>query len=454
MRLQPKHIKTIALVLMFLFATSLGIIWWLSKDQPDKKMVNNQKSEEHHEDEVILSKELQDQLNLKISKSSAAPLSETITFTGTVEANQYQLQNITSLLSGRVEKVYAVLGQRVKKGDPIVELSSPQAAEMHGKLHEAETRLQLAKMELERVKRAENRAAVLKAKAELEKAEADRDRLTMLEKSGVAAKKDVIAAETNYSQAKAEFEYQSDIALNREIAKARAELATADAEVTHVKSGLEAVGAELTGHGLKNHDTSKIVLHAPMAGTIIERFVNPGLGIDAGKALFTIADLSNVWIIANVPESQIQQLSVGFPARITTTSMRNRILLGKISYIDPQLDKETRTAKVRIETENPEQLLKVDMFVEVVVSIPEAVTQAVWVPDEAIQNIRGKDALFVPLASEPGHFKVKEVVAGDLQNGKRRIKEGLDSGQDIVIQGGFKLKSILLKEDLGEGHGH
>ena len=134
--------------------------------------------------------------------------------------------------------------------------------------------------------------------------------------------------------------------------------------------------------------------------------------------------------------------------------MRNRILVGKISYIDPQLDKETRTAKVRIETQNPEQLLKVDMFVEVAISIPDAVTEAVWVPDEAIQKIRGKDALFVPLVSEPGRYKVKEVVVGDLQNGMRRIKHGLNSGQDIVVQGGFKLKSILLKEDLGEGHGH
>lgn len=452
MRLQPK--QTIALVLMILIATSLGIIWWFSKDQPGKEIVNNQESEEHHEDEVILSRDLQEQLNLQISKSSAGPLSESITFTGTVEANQYQLQNITSLLSGRVERVYAVLGQRIRKGAPIVELSSPQAAEMHGKLHEAETRLQLAKVELERVKKAENRAAVLKAKSELEKAEADRDRLTMLEKAGVAAKKDVIAAETNYSQAKAEFEYQSDIALNREIAKARAELATADAELTHIKSGLQAVGAELTGHGLENHDTSKIILRAPMSGTVIERFVNPGIGVDAGKSLFTVADLSNVWIIANVPESQIQQLSVGFPARISTTSMRNRILVGKISYIDPQLDKETRTAKVRIETQNPEQLLKVDMFVEVAISIPDAVTEAVWVPDETIQKIRGKDALFVPLVSEPGRYKVKEVVVGDLQNGMRRIKHGLNSGQDIVVQGGFKLKSILLKEDLGEGHGH
>ncbi|MBZ0185952.1 MAG: efflux RND transporter periplasmic adaptor subunit [Candidatus Obscuribacterales bacterium] len=451
--LQPQHKKAIALVVILLLSASLGI-WWFFNTQPSKEVRNIPETEEHHEDEVILSPDLQKELNLNISKSIGGPLSETITFTGTVEANQYQIQNITSLLSGRVEHVYVALGQKVRKGDSVVELSSPQAAEMHGKLHEAETRLQLARVELERVKKAENRATVLKAKAELKKSEADRDRLTMLEKAGVAAKKDVIAANTNYDQAKAEFEYQSDIALNREIAKARAELATADAELTHVKSGLQAVGGEQTGHGLKDHDTSKIMLRSPMTGTVIERFVNPGIGIDAGKPLFTIADLSNVWIIANVPESQIQHLSVGFPAKVKTASMENRVLEGKITYIDPQLDKETRTAKVRIETDNPGQLLKVEMFVEVAISIPGATTEAVWVPDEAIQNIRGKDAVFVPVISEPGHFKVKEVVVGDFQDGKRRIKQGLSTGQEIVVGGGFKLKSILLKEDLGEGHGH
>src|SRR4029078_3502982 len=93
--------------------------------------------------------------------------------------------------------------------------------------------------------------------------------------------------------------------------------------------------------------------------------VNPGSGVDAGKPMFTIADVSTLWIIANVPESQIQRLHIGTSAQVRTAALGSRVLSGRVSYIDTQLNQETGTAQVRIEPSTPDGLLKVGMFAEV-----------------------------------------------------------------------------------------
>ena len=228
--------------------------------------------------------------------------------TGSVETNQQQTQQATPLVSGRVERVNVALGDRVARGAVLAVISSPQIAELHGKLHEAETALAIARRNLERTQKAENRVAVLQAKARLDEAEASLRRTRRLIELGAGAGKDLVAAETAYKTAKAEYDFQSDIALNREIGESRAAVDTARVDVKHMRDQLAALGAPVAENESDDHrhDTSLIELRAPASGTITERLVNPGAGIEAGKSLFTIADLSNLWVITNVPEAQVK----------------------------------------------------------------------------------------------------------------------------------------------------
>lgn len=322
------------------------------------------KTEEHHDDEPR-SENIKEKV---ISTVASVPDNGTPAIAGTVESNAEKLEHATPLVSGRIEKVFVTLGQKVKAGEVLAVITSPLIAQMHGKLHEAETKLHLAEREYERVTKAENRADVLKAKAKLNEADANLTRAKSLATSGILPAKELLAEETSYNTAKAEYEFQSNIALNKQIAEAKAALETNRVDVMHTRTEMKSLGAEIDDHDQSNHnkDTSLIALRSPVSGTVIERLVNPGAGIEIGKSLFTIADLSTLWVIASVPESYLKNLKQGLQADIHTSQSDSPPLNGKISYIDPQLNEDTRTAKVRIEIPNNQNKLKIGMFVNIV----------------------------------------------------------------------------------------
>lgn len=331
---------------------------------------------------------------------------------------------------------------------------------MHGKLHEAETRFELAEQNYQRVLRAENRTALIQAKARLDEAEATLRRTQKLIELGAGAGKDLIAAEAAHKTAKAEYDYQNNISLNREVQQAKAEVETSRVEVLHLRNSLRALGANVPKDESKKveHNTSTLALTAPLSGTVTERLVNAGAGIEAGKPLFTISNISTLWVIANVPESQIGRLRKGVPATIRAAAPDAEEINGRVNYIDPLLNEETRTARVRIEITNPAERLKVGTFVEVAfatLTTPDDKPGAfeLAVPEEAIQRIEERVIVFIPKAGEADHFEVREVEVGGAVEGYRRIISGLQSGERVVTRGRFTLKTQLLKGDMG-GHNH
>jgi cobalt-zinc-cadmium efflux system membrane fusion protein len=300
---------------------------------------------------------------------------------------------------------------------------------------------------------------VLSAKAKLDEAEATLKRTRRIIELGAGAGKDLVAAETAYKTARAEYEYQSNISLNREVQQARAEVETARVEASHLRNSLRASGAAIGGskHPTGTHDTSTIALVAPVSGTVTERAVNAGAGIEAGKPLFTISNISTVWVIANVPESQVGILRPGTPAEIRSAALGEGAISGRVTYIDPILNEETRTARVRIEVSNPNERLKVGMFVEVGFETGGppaggAVSKELVIPDEAVQRIGDRTVVFVP-GEEEGHFEVRDVEVGGLVDGYHRVISGLALGDRVVTKGSFTLKTQLMKGEMGE-HGH
>jgi RND family efflux transporter MFP subunit len=306
------------------------------------------------------------------------------------------------------------------------------------------------------VQRSENRVAVIQAKAKLDEAEATLRRVRRLVELGAGAGKDLVAAEAGYKNAKADYDFQSNIALSREVQQAQAEFETAQAEVAQLRQSLSALGAATTQAeaSIDRRDISLIPLRAPVSGAVTERLVNSGAGIEAGKPLFTIANLANVWVIANVPEAEVTLLHVGAPAEVRSAGLGKDALTGHINYIDPRLNEDTRTARVRVQVPNPGERLKVGMFVQVSFQAGVAIVGSgnsgeLVIPSEAVHRLGDRTVVFLP-KNEAGHFEVRDVQVGGEVEGYSRITAGLSLGDRVVTKGGFTLKSLLMKGQFGE----
>jgi RND family efflux transporter MFP subunit len=450
-------VAALALVVM------LALIVWSRSGYGRKAPVGVavEQADDHEEvKEVELSPEALEAAGIEIVEVSERAAVALLRVTGTVEANQQETQQVTPLVSGRVERVNVSLGDRVRAGAVLAVVSSPEVAEMHGKLHEAETRMTLAEQNYARVQRAENRSAALQAKARLDEAEATLRRTRRLVELGAGAGKDLIAAEAAFKTAKAEYDYQNNISLNREVQEAKAEVEIARVEALHLRNSLRALGAEVSedNHGSGKHDTSVIALVAPVSGTVTERGVNAGAGIEAGKPLFTISNISTVWVIASVPEAQIGHLQAGTPADVRSSALGASAISGRVTYIDPILREETRTARVRIEVANPNEQLKVGMFVEVgfetgAQAAGEGRASEIVIPEEAVQRIGERTVVFIVKADETRHFEVRDVELGGVVDGYQRVMSGLAPGERVVAKGSFTLKTQLMRGNLGE-HSH
>ena len=403
--------------------------------------------------EVKLSPEALKAAGIEIEGVTQRPAVATLKVTGTVETNPQQTQSVTALVSGRIQRVAVVIGDRVRAGSVIAVITSPEVAEMHGKLREAETRLKLAERNLARLQRAENRVGVLQAKAKLDEAEATLKRTRRLIELGVGAGKDLIAAEANYKTAKAEYDFQSNISLNRDVQQAQAEAETARVDVRHIRQSLVALDAHLSESEQEkpNENISLVNIRAPVSGTVTERLVNAGAGIQPGTPLFTIANISTVWVIANVPEAQVGSLHVGTPAELRSAALGNP-LAGRVNYIDPKLNEETRTARVRIEMANPGERLKAGMFVEVgfQTSTTPGAGEELMVPSSAVQRIGDRNVVFIPKQGAEGTFEARDVELGGEVEGYHRVLSGLKLGEQVVAKGSFTLKTQLMKGGLGE----
>ena len=411
-------------------------------------------SENESGKEVRLEPETLASANLEIEAVTQRPAIAKMYVTGAVELNPEKTEMATPLVGGRIESVFFGVGDNVQQGAVLAVISSPQLAQMHGKMHEAKTRYELAQRNLVRVQRSENRVAVLQAKAKLDESDATLKRTKRLIELGAGAGKDLIAAETNYKTAKADFDFQSNIALNKELQEARADVETSAVDLRHIQDEMRSLGVAVSLTEPDDHtkDTSLVAVRAPLSGVITERKFNSGAGVEAAAPIFAISNLSTVYVIANVPEASVGKLSVGSIAEIKSASIGT--INGRVAYIDPRLDETTRTARVRLEVPNGNGKLRAGMFTEVgfQTGTSETSGEELVVASDAIQRTGEKTIVFVPREDEPGAFEVREVEAGGATEGYTRIISGLKLGETVVTKGSFTLKTQLEKSALGDDH--
>lgn len=439
----------------------VGLAWiTLKQSTPAIGVESSEHSEEegHSEGEegkeVKLDPEAIESAGIEIEGVTQRPAVSKLYVTGAVELNPERTEMATPLVGGRIEQVFAGVGDYVERGATLAIISSPQLAQLHGKMHEARTRLELAQRNLSRVQRSENRVAVLQAKAKLDEAEATLKRTRRLIELGAGAGKDLVAAETNYKTAKADFDFQSNISLNKEIQEAKAEVETARVDLLHIEDELRALGATTNNGNRDDHsrNTSLVAVRSPLSGMITERKFNAGAGVEAGTAIFSISNLSTVYVIANVPEANVNRLSVGSVAEIRSESIGT--INGRISYIDPRLDETTRTARVRLEVPNTNGKLRAGMFTEVgfYTGTTGATGEELVVPTAAVQRDGERTIVFVPREGEPGAFEIRGIEVGGEFEGYTAVKSGLEIGEKVVTKGSFALKTQMQKGELGDDH--
>jgi RND family efflux transporter MFP subunit len=178
---------------------------------------------------------------------------------------------------------------------------------------------------------------------------------------------------------------------------------------------------------------------APRSGFVMEKNVVSGQMVDAGMRLYRLADLGIVWVIAQVYEQDLPFVKLGQEAVVKVASLPDREFRGRVTFVYPSVDEKTRTAKVRLEFENPGYFLKPGMFVSAQIHA-QLENSAVLVPESAVLRSGAKNTVFVALAG--GKFEARDVALGvEAENGMNQVLSGLNAGEQVVTSGQFLLDS-------------
>lgn len=175
-------------------------------------------------------------------------------------------------------------------------------------------------------------------------------------------------------------------------------------------------------------------LTAPIDGIVMEKQAVDGLHFAAGDMLYRIADLSTVWVLADVFEQDLGTVGPGEDAKITVTAYPDRAFSGKVAFIYPTLNKETRTAKVRIELPNPDLALKTDMYATAEITAPVS-SPVVSVPDSAVLDSGARQVVLLDRGD--GRFEPRQVKLGRKAGGYAEIREGVAAGDKVVVGANF-----------------
>ncbi|WP_245536111.1 efflux RND transporter periplasmic adaptor subunit [Terriglobus roseus] len=343
----------------------------------------------------------QKHVGLVVAPAAVVQLSEYFRATGTVQPIDNHVGEVAPLARGRVLEVRAKVGDRVRAGQTLATFDNLEAVELGAQAQSA-------------------RADLARLNAQLTPAARQSERSRRLADIGAGAEKD-------YEFSKAE---EQGI---------RASIESQQAVLGGLQQRLHRYGA--SGNG------SSTVLKAPFAGVVTKAAASPGDIVEPGKEMFTVADLSRVWVQAEVYEKDLGRIRLGQNAAIRVDTYPDESFAGRVAYISDVLDPQTRTAKVRCEVANKDVRLKTDMFANI--ELPTKFSkQALAVPSTALQDVEGKNVVFVQHG--PTTFESRQVEKGVTINGQTEIISGLSAGERVVTQGAFHLKSILAGGDLGE----
>lgn len=229
-----------------------------------------------------------------------------------------------------------------------------------------------------------------------------------------------------------------------EVEARNAEAEVASAEAAAAKQELLRLGLHPGEEPPDASQASEFRVASPLAGVVLERHVSPGLLVEKETPLFSVADLSRVWAVADVYEKDLGQIQAKGEVEVRSDAFPDEVFLGTIAMVEPTLDEAARTAHVRVVLENKEGKLRPGLFVTVAVPLRGASeVEATAIPAGALQKISGITAVFVELGE--GKYELRPVEIGRDAHGFVEVRHGLAEGEKVVSEGAFVLKSELLK---------
>lgn len=348
-----------------------------------------EKQEENGAEKLLtLSAEEAQKAGIKVQKLALQEKAEQLVVTATIQANQDKLAHVGSRVPGRIVKVNANLGDWVKPGQTLAMLDSIELGEA--------------------------RSSYLQALSEAGVTQANFERAQRLNADNIIPEKD-------YLRVRAEHE------------KSRASLRAASDKL------------RMLGVDPENLSGSVFQLVAPFAGTIIEKKAVLGELATPDKLLFTVADLSVLWIETDLFEKDLGRVKVGAQATVIISAYPDEVFKGRVTYISSTMNKETRTVKARVEVPNSGGRLKPEMFATVAIGTGGS-AKALLVPEDAVLLLQGQPTVFV---AERGGFEPRAVEVAERTQGYVVLKSGVAAGENVVVSGAYALKARLLKSQIG-----
>lgn len=371
-----------------------------------------------HADEVKLTPEAIKSHAIVIEPVKRQVLTPTFTAPARVAFNTDAMAHVGSALRGRIIELKAKVGDKVNKGDALMVVQSPELAEAQSEFLLKRIEAEVAGLANDPARNAYERAKQLHERNE-----------------GIAL------AEVQRRQL--------------ELRESEAKLYAAKGAATAAENKLRALGmppAAIEALASTSQIDSQVTITAPISGQVIERETTLGELVNADHhALLILADLSTLWVIADVPEARLSDVAVGASAKVQLAALTDE-LDGRITYIAPSLNTGTRTASVRIEVQNSGSL-RPGMFARAQISGKASNGEPVLVvPESAVLTVEGQPSVFIPVPNEPNVFAKRVVKVGAAVGGMLPILDGLTENQPVVTRGAFILKADLGKS--GAEHAH
>lgn len=333
---------------------------------------------------------------LKTDAVTIRSVPETVIAPGEVALDLKQVAMITSRIQGQIEQIHVQLGDRVKKGQPLVAVGS----------------LQLDQLIEE----------YLVAKAQADVAENTLRRTEKLRADDIVPERKLVEDRGRHLETKARYQHIREKLLNMGLSKA---------ELTELERG-------------QHEESHRYTLTAPINGTVVVQNAVRGQGVAPGNELFQVVDTSRVWVFANLPIELARRFKEGDEGRIAPKG--GETITAALSYIAPIADEKTRTVRIRFDVVNKDGRLKPNEFVEVSFSIEGAQTLAV--PASALTMVDKTRGVFV---ERPAGFVFTPIETGREAGKWIEVKNGLQAGDVVVSDGVFDLKNVLLKEHIESG---
>jgi cobalt-zinc-cadmium efflux system membrane fusion protein len=371
-------------------------------EKPGEHDEHKEKKEGHNEHgeegKIKMTAEVQKQNGVAVTPAKKQRMAGVISVTGKVEANADKIAHVSPRISGKVVSVRASLGDSVSAGQPLATLDSVELGEALNRYRQSKTKLVLAQSNMDRIK-------------------------TLVEKK-IAARKDIFQAESDFK--------------------------TVQTELQTDEERLLLFGVTLSDLKGNDHKKPLLPVRSPIGGTITEKHAIVGELSDPSKSLYTVADLSLVWVMVDINEKDLAKIHRGQAAIVTVGAFPDSKLKGRITYIADLVDQATRTVKARIEVANPGRKLKPEMFATVELTLAADAPPLLAVPEDALQDLDGKKVLFV--AENATEFAARPVQTGRSASGLIEIVSGLKEGENYAVKGSFILKSEIKKGEMKDEH--